>query len=691
MDWIRGIETRIYMMRISYLIASLMLFAPNFAAGSDLDAAIQAFLVEGPDGAFYAQAKKLSPSNQGKLLAIVTVRADNTVLGRLLEAGLPIDARNELGWTPLMVALFNRRVATALFLIQKGADLGAKTPSGVTIEGLAIASGSKDVLWQIAVARGEKEATARLISSIQAGSIEDVVQALKLGTNVNARDKAGWPPLLHATVSGDVEILRTLIRAGADLNAAAPDGVTPLAAAILSGDQEIVELLLSAKADPNTKVQDMPLLTLALAAADADLAEALLKAGARPEQTSVDGLRPADLAQAMGKSDLAKKLGGSLLADVATPALIKPSGHTGGKHSDRPTGNATQPSSSIAPATAESLAEAILRRDKGEVERLLRAGVSARSRLPQNMRPLHLAVAKGDYAIIDILLQAGAKIHELPTEESALMTAVRADLSEIDRQVILGTLKQAAERNEPFVFKAKNSEGRTAFMMAVLRPVHDAVALSYLGGSDPATIDIPDRDKNRPILAAALTNQPKLVMELLRLGAKASSPDDPVSLHDIARRNGWWDVLAALPSDRHFSGFVDRNGSRDDWRKIQRDLASWGYYKGSADGNPGPATHASLKSLLKDRLSEIEKLASSTNTNWRSNRLSGMMIYSAFFMDDDPNWVLVDWGKGQKFVGFTIKKNGKIANGFGLHVTQKGEERLVLLGHRGFNDEQVLK
>ena len=51
------------------------------------------------------------------------------------------------------------------------------------------------------------------------GRMEVVELLIANGANVNAKDKDGGTPLLHATLSGHREIVELLISKGADVNA----------------------------------------------------------------------------------------------------------------------------------------------------------------------------------------------------------------------------------------------------------------------------------------------------------------------------------------------------------------------------------------------------------------------------------------------------------------------------------------
>lgn len=78
---------------------------------------------------------------------------------------------------------------------------------------------------------------------------------LEKGANVNARDVAGWTPLMEAAATGDVRTAELLVARGAHVNDAANDGQTPIYLAA-RGRPKMVEYLLAHGADPNATTRD---------------------------------------------------------------------------------------------------------------------------------------------------------------------------------------------------------------------------------------------------------------------------------------------------------------------------------------------------------------------------------------------------------------------------------------------------
>ena len=90
-----------------------------------------------------------------------------------------------------------------------------------------------------------------LHKSAQQGWLENVLQCLQAGEDINVRDNAGWTPLHEATAKNRVEVVTLLLEHNADVNvASSTTGVRPIHDAVLHDLVEIAELLLAAGADP---------------------------------------------------------------------------------------------------------------------------------------------------------------------------------------------------------------------------------------------------------------------------------------------------------------------------------------------------------------------------------------------------------------------------------------------------------
>ena len=121
------------------------------------------------------------------------------------------------GWTPLHLAAFFGKQETARALLNRGAEVDARSANPMRNTPLH------------AAAAGRHAELAKLL--------------LDFGAAVNARQHGGWTPLHAAAQNGDLDTARILVAGGAQIDSRADNNQTPLDLALTKGQQEMVDYL----------------------------------------------------------------------------------------------------------------------------------------------------------------------------------------------------------------------------------------------------------------------------------------------------------------------------------------------------------------------------------------------------------------------------------------------------------------
>ncbi len=156
----------------------------------------------------------------GPVLDVFTAAAigrTDAVLSELDRDPALIGAHSTDGWTPLHLAAFFGRRDLAESLIERGAEVDARSTNAM-----------KNTPLHAATA-GKKAELVKLL--------------LEEGANANARQEGGWTPLHGAAQNGDREIIEMLLAHDADLKARADNNQGPLDLALQKGHEDVAAML----------------------------------------------------------------------------------------------------------------------------------------------------------------------------------------------------------------------------------------------------------------------------------------------------------------------------------------------------------------------------------------------------------------------------------------------------------------
>lgn len=453
--------------------------APAASSEADEVRRLQALIKDSPD-------LINAPDSKGEtLLQSAAAKGNLAVVKLLLDNGAAVDGLQQPGLTALHFAAGNGHKAIVDLLLAKGAKPGAQTGGGVTALHLAARKGYESVAKALLAAGAPVNAKT---TAAETRDYPSTALPYRLTT-------AGQTPLHLAAAAGYAGLVESLLAKGAEVNLMDEAGRTPLSHAVDKHYLPVAQLLVAAHANPNAGSSHLPL-TLAAFYGDMPALKLLLANGADPNLSTklsadyynrVAGLNssggnatPLTAAVSQKHPDAVAELIG---------AKADPNGSTSGGYplifsalSDAPTLKAlleggAEPNALDREGTSPLLAAVMREGGQPAVELLLahKANVNL-GRRQYGWTPLHEAASRGNKAIAELLLKAGADVNARDRNGS---TPLHRAVANKHLETAEFLLTHHADPN------AKDDSGQTPLHDAVLNGTQDLAELLLANKADP--------------------------------------------------------------------------------------------------------------------------------------------------------------------------------------------------------------
>lgn len=239
---------------------------------------------------------------------------------------------------------------------------------------------------------GSPAISSQLHDAVNKGDMNEVVDLVNKGWDVNLKDPSNDTPLHWAAFRGYIEIVRLLLGKGADVNAKDSNNSTPLFLAATKGHIEIIKLLIDRGADVNTQGDNnWTPLHIAADKGNVEMARILIDKGVNVNAQGSNEWTPLHIASDKGNLDIVH-------------ILLDKGANVNAKNYENVT----------------PLLNAIEKGHTDIVRLFLERGADVNVRIPAayNWTPLHYASLRGYVDLVGILLKKGADVNARGTDNS---------------------------------------------------------------------------------------------------------------------------------------------------------------------------------------------------------------------------------------------------------------------------------
>jgi len=159
---------------------------------------------------------------QEKIDVLINAIYDNnyTLFKEIVDSGIDLEKRDKsFGFTPLLAATSKQNKEMVLYLLEKGANVNAKSRSGGTPLKIAARGNNPEILKIIIKNGADLKEWYPIFLAISHNKIKNVEILLDAGVDVNIMDPNGYTPLSCAAASCNVEITKLVLKYRPDVNA----------------------------------------------------------------------------------------------------------------------------------------------------------------------------------------------------------------------------------------------------------------------------------------------------------------------------------------------------------------------------------------------------------------------------------------------------------------------------------------
>ncbi|XP_076444800.1 uncharacterized protein LOC143282848 [Babylonia areolata] len=409
----------------------------------------------------------------------------------LVQAGAAINARNELGETPLQCAVKKDNSETAERLLQLGAGVNLKDGEGYTALLCAACGGHSDTAGRLMhhgadVNMQDENGRSPLLLAIINGHTDTAELLIRHGADVNRRDKEGCSPFLWTIRNGNRDTAEMLISHGADVNRQDKEGCSPFLWTIRNGNRDTAEMLISHGADVNRRDKKgcSPFLWT-IRNGLMDTAKLLIRHNADVNVQDDNGESPLHHTVCDGRDDI-------------TELLLRHGAHVNIQ--------------SIFGSTPLHHAAHIGYTDTGQL--LIRQGAYVDARDKLNRTALLTAVSHGHIQMAEMLIRHRADINA-QNGNGVSPLHLTVSLGRIDMTEML--IRHGADIN------AQNDAGETPLHSTVSHGRTDIVELLLRHGVD---VNTQDKWGKTPLMLGSLFGKSDIVKMLKNHGTKSSLSDE---------------------------------------------------------------------------------------------------------------------------------------------------------------------